>query len=203
MKNVEEALKILRCGDSDTEYRRVKLFSDKSLKFLKKYKLNQKNVLCKVHSGDEVLDLLSYNANVTCYSSNKLDLYFLKLKLAAMKLGYKTFINYYFYTKGSKKLYLKFRDNLDNETKYFFDTLYNYTNSLFDTRLIFNDYDVETLKLYIRYLINKRFYETTNNTNNIKFIFSSDKNVSKKVNDTYDFIYLAYNIENIDEKRFR
>lgn len=202
MKDIEETLKILRYGDSATEYRKVKLFSDNSLKFFKKYKLDNKNVLCKVHSGDEILDLLSYNAKVTCYSSNKLDILFSKLKLSAMKLGYKTFINYFFNTKGSKELYLKFRNNLDNETKYFFDILYSYTNNLFDTNLVYNNYDMEVLKIYFRYLINKRFYEVLDNIDDIKFIFSSDKNISKKVNDKYHFINLSYNLDNMNEKRF-
>ena len=202
MRDLDETIKILRGGKSATEYRKVKLFSDTSLKFYKKYKLDNKNVLCKLKTGDEVIDLLSYNAKVTCYSSNKLDKYFLKLKLSAMKLGYKTFINYYFKTNGSKKLYLKFRNNLDNETKYFFDTLYNYTNNLFDTKLVYSNYDIEVLQMYFRYLINKRFYEVSDNIDNIKFIFSSDKNISKKVNDTYDFINLSYNMDNMNKDRF-
>lgn len=69
-----------------TGYRRVKLFTDQTLKSLKQIKLNNRDALCKINSSDEVLDILSYKGNVLAYSDNRFDEYFLKLKLAALNL---------------------------------------------------------------------------------------------------------------------
>ena len=60
-----------------TGYRRVKLFTDQTLKSLKQIKLNNRDVLCKINSSDEVLDILSYKGNVLAYSDNRFDEYFL------------------------------------------------------------------------------------------------------------------------------
>ena len=55
-----------------TGYRKVKLFSDQSLKSFKKVKLKGKNVICKINSSDEIFDILSYGGNVTAFSDNRL-----------------------------------------------------------------------------------------------------------------------------------
>ena len=69
------------------------------VKNVEKYYGN-KNVLTKYNSGDEVLELLSHGANVTCYSSNRLDEYFLNLRLALLSLDNKEYFSYLFKDYG-------------------------------------------------------------------------------------------------------
>lgn len=193
------------------EYRPVKLFSEKSLKSFKKVKLDDKNVLTKYDSCDEIIDLVSYGANVTCYSSNRLDEYFMNLKLAFMQSRYDEYFSYFFKDYGrvpqfSKRSYLKVRPRLDEKTSYFFDELYNYVNheNIFDSKLCKNKYDYETLKNYIRYFIHNRYNEAQEQLKNrsVKFILSSDASIPKKiVDEKFNFINLSYNLSKLSEEK--
>ena len=77
-----------------TGYRPVKLFSDQSLKSFKKVKLRDKNAICKINSSDEMFDIISYGGNVTAFSDNRFDEYFMKLKIAALDLKFKDYYEY-------------------------------------------------------------------------------------------------------------
>ncbi len=209
-KDIEAARGLIK-GDIEKYYkmgyRRIKLFTNRPLKFFKKYNLNNKDVLSKYETGDEVIDLLSYGANVTCYSSNRLDEYFLYLKLAFLSQNYNDFFTFYFnkyknsFNAFTKEGYLKVRDNLDEKTRYFFDEIFklNIPNIL-KTRL-FTDttlsYDI-LKEHYIRYFINSRYYEARNNleTKKVEFILATDGKIPSKLDGKlFNFINLSYNMD--------
>ena len=83
-----------------TGYRKVKLFSDQSLKSFKKVKLKGKNIICKINSSDEIFDILSYGGNVTAFSDNRFDEYFMKLKIASLNLSRKEYFSYFMINHG-------------------------------------------------------------------------------------------------------
>lgn len=190
-------------------YRPVKIFTDQTLKSLKKLKFNDRNILCKINSIDEVIDLISYGGNVVTYSDNRFDEYFLKLKLAGLNLSRKEYINYFIkenYDNFEYKTYLKIRKFLDDKTKYFFDELYKYEkgNNIRHSKLFVKDiYSYEELFTLIRYLIDKRYYEVRETYNNkkIKFIYSKDEKIKTKVKELYNFIFLSYDVSNLSDEK--
>ena len=189
-------------------YRRVKLFTDQTLKSLKQIKLNNRDVLCKINSSDEVLDILSYKGNVLAYSDNRFDEYFFKLKLAALNLDRKKYLNYFmlgygrYSTNFSYDTYLSIREYLDDKTRYFFDELYKkYSGKQIRKSMLFikDKYSAEELETLVRYLIPKRYMETRENVENcgIKFVYSSDERILSKLKKLYNFIYLSFNASSL------
>ena len=209
-KDIENARLFIKGNIVDSkEYRPVKLFTGVSLKTFKEYKISGKNVLTKYNSGDEVIDLLSYNGNVTCYSPNRFDEYFLYLKLAFLKENHKDFFSYFFkdYSKNSKKYlsydgYLRVRSNLDDKTRYFFDEIFkkNHKDALYSKLLTKVGYDYNILSMYVRYLLTNRYYEARENTN-VSFVLANDNQIISLVNELYSFINLSYELDKIDPKK--
>ena len=192
-------------------YRRVKLFTDQTLKSLKQIKLNNRDVLCKINSSDEVLDILSYKGNVLAYSDNRFDEYFFKLKLAALNLDRKKYLNYFmlgygrYSTNFSYDTYLSIREYLDDKTRYFFDELYKkYSGKQIRKSMLFikDKYSAEELETLVRYLIPKRYMETRENVENcgIKFVYSSDERILSKLKKLYNFIYLSFNSSSLSDE---
>lgn len=209
-KDIKAAIDIINMKKVDPKYYRpVKMYPNYSLKFFKKYKLDGRKVLTKCNSIAEVLDLVSYNADVTCYSSNRLDEYFLKLQLALLNLEYNEYMKYMFSykQKSTKILYDKVKEKLDEETRYFFDEIYNHldNNAILGSSL-FNvgNYDKETLEKFIRYFLRPKYYKTHENSkiNNPKFILCKDISVPLHFEDgVFSFINLSYNIDKMDIQR--
>ena len=100
-KDIKGAINLMKGKNSTSEYyKRVKIFPEYSLKFFKKYKLDGKKVLTKINCLDEVFDLLSYNSNVSAFSTNRLDEYMLNLLLEAHKLDRKDYFSFIFRDNG-------------------------------------------------------------------------------------------------------
>lgn len=197
-----------------TGYRPVKLFSDQSLKSFKKVKLKDKNAICKINSSDEIFDIISYGGNVTAFSDNRFDEYFMKLKIAALDLRFKDYYSFLMNTHGrysytfNYDVYKSIRDNLDDKTRYFFDELYkSYIGKrIRRSKLIESDrYSFEELTTLVRYTLSKDYGELAKNIKekNVKFIYSKDEKIESKVKELYDFIYLSHDITNMSEKEIK
>ena len=197
-----------------TGYRPVKLFSNQSLKSFKKVKLKDKNAICKINSSDELFDIISYGGNVTAFSDNRFDEYFMKLKIAALNLDRKDYYSFLMNTYGKYSytfnydIYKSIRNNLDDKTRYFFDELYkSYIGKrIRRSKLIESDrYSFEELTTLVRYTLSKDYGELAKNIKekNIKFIYSKDEKIESKVKEPYDFIYLSHDITNMSEKEIK
>ena len=197
-----------------TGYRPVKLFSNQSLKSFKKVKLKDKNAICKINSSDELFDIISYGGNVTAFSDNRFDEYFMKLKIAALNLDRKDYYSFLMNTYGKYSytfnydIYKSIRNNLDDKTRYFFDELYkSYIGKrIRKSKLIESDrYSFEELTTLVRYTLSKDYGELAKNIKekNVKFIYSKDEKIESKVKEPYDFIYLSHDITNMSEKEIK
>ena len=197
-----------------TGYRPVKLFSDQSLKSFKKVKLKDKNAICKINSSDEIFDIISYGGNVTAFSDNRFDEYFMKLKIAALDLKFKDYYSFLMNTYGKYSytfnydIYESIRNNLDDKTRYFFDELYKkYSGKrIRKSKLIETDrYSFEELSTLVRSALSKGYGELARNIKdkNVKFIYSKDEKIESKVKEPYDFIYLSHDITNMSEKEIK
>lgn len=211
-KDIEAAINIINLKKVNSkQYNPINLFPKYSLKTFKKYKLDKKNVLTKINSHSEVFDLLSYGANVSCYSSNRLDEYFLYLQCALFDLKYKEYFSYFFgkyrgYEIFSLDTYNKIKDILDDKTRVFFDELYKYMDgdNIFNTKLCdIKGYDYETLIRFIRYFLNPKYYELseTLQIHKPKFILCKDCSIPLYFEDnSLDFINLSYDITKMDNE---
>lgn len=197
-----------------TGYRPVKLFSDQSLKSFKKVKLKDKNAICKINSSDELFDIISYGGNVTAFSDNRFDEYFMKLKIAALNLNRKDYYSFLMNTYGKYSytfnydIYKSIRNNLDDKTRYFFDELYkSYIGKrIRRSKLIESDrYSFEELSTLVRYTLSKDYQNLADSINekSIKFIYSKDEKIESKVKELYDFIYLSHDITSMSEKEIK
>lgn len=207
-KDIVAARKLINGKTTDEEcYRPVKLFTDRTLKPIKGKKINNKNVLCKMNSSDEVIDLLSYNSLVTCYSDNRLDEYFLKLKLEALKLKREEFLGFFMKDYGrysatfNYETYKIIRKTLDDKTRYFFDELYKDCNgkSIRKSNLFKKDrFNYNELNTLVRYFLNNRYYEARDgfNNNEVNFIYSKDEDITK-LDKLFKYIYLMYDMDKI------
>lgn len=207
-KDIESAIGIIKGGNVDyREYRPVYLFPNHSLKHFKKYKLSNRDVLTRINSHAEIFDLLSYSANLSCYSSNRLDEYFLNLQLNMLDLEYKEFISYFLGYKGHRRFsndtYNKIKDKLDDKTRYFFDELYKFMNgrNLFNSRLCdTRNISYDNIVLFIRYIQKNKYYKIPKDTP--KFILCKDFSISLYFeNKSFDVINLSYNVDNISEDK--
>ena len=195
------------------KYKKIKIFPSNSLKHFKNYKLENKNVLTKINSIDEVFDLLSYNSKVICFSNNMLDKYFIKLLLTMHNYNRKQYLNFIFKDFQdsnifSKEIYQNIRKDLDDETRYFFDELYKTKNDISDL-IEKQKYPKEILEMYIKGYLSKSYENIKNNNEIVILNLTSDQVVDKYKNNTFDFINLSYNINNDNikdllkrEKRF-
>lgn len=211
-KDIEIAREFIKGNTiKSNEYRRVRLFTSVSLKHFKKYKIADKSILTKYNSGDEVIDLLSYHGNLTCYSPNRFDEYFLNLKLAFLQENYDDYFSYFFktYKEKSKNFlsydgYVNIRNYLDDKTRYFFDEIFrkNPKYALYSKLLTKTEYDYDALSMNIRYFLKNRYYEAQNN-NNIKFILSNDVQIKTLVDELYSFINLSYSLDHMDDEQIK
>lgn len=215
MKQIEKDIMIARqyINGEDVNrvgYDKVKLITDKTLKALKRAKATDKKVLCKIDSPDIVLDLLSYNNYITCYSDNRFNEYFLKLKLAALvSLDYQDYYEFFMtdYKRYSKTFsydtYRVIRKNLDERSRYFFDELLlpNKGKMIRKSDLFEKDIPFTDLCNITRCSIKKHYYETKDKytQKRVKFIYSKDEKIASKLKQLYDVIYLSNHLGQMSE----
>ncbi len=197
------------------EYHSVKIFTSFSLKHFKKHKLEGKNVLLKLRSYDQVADMLSYGANITCYSTNKFDEYFLKLFLESLKLSYEEHFNFFKYDYGNigktfnREIYNKIKDNLSDDVRYFFDELYNKFSSrkMLNSKLIYiSKYSYKQSEMYIRYFLRAKYNNLRNRLNECKIEYinmDSDTALDMFKDESFNFIDFSYNLNKLNKDKFK
>lgn len=205
--DIQNAIRILY-GDESTQYRKVKIFPNHSLKHFKKYKLDNKEVLSKINSLDEILDLLAYNANVTCFSTNKLDEYFLNLLIQMHNIERKKYMDYIFYDYGkegkvlSKKYYDIIKYDLDDKTRYFFDEMYKYcieSNVSLSRLLEKQKYEKKVYDMYVKNYLQGKYDNILNNHNKLNCIRLNDTDITSiQFNNKFDLINLSYRVDDLN-----
>ena len=197
-------------GSSNNNYKWVKLHSNNSLKHFKNYKLDNKEVLSKINSIDEILDLITYNSNITCFSSNILYKYFLLLFIQMHTLNRKDYLNFVFddYKNNkmlSKSIYDYNKNNLTDEVREFFDEIYKYCkkNNIDISTLILNqNYEYKIIQMYTRNYLSNHYYEVKDKNVNI-IICKDDEINSYFEKESIDFINLSYNIDKCNKDKFK
>jgi len=107
-------------------------FTNENIKaYYKHFNFNEKSILTVSSSWDHLLNAFFYWAKkVTCFDKNMLANFYTELKFqAARQLNFNEFKNFFYIENNSPfsfELYKKFSWNLNSNTKYFFDRLYEY-----------------------------------------------------------------------------
>lgn len=176
--------------------------------YFRQIDVNNKKLLTVGNSSDEVFDSVFFGASeVTLCDDNPYTLYYYYLKLAGMfSLTYKEFewffykylINKYHNNKMfSKKLYRKIKPVLyllDQDSFYFFDTLFEEYDSNVIRNNLFNDngYHNKALRNFNIYLRNELTYNKTKHSiERINFNFINKDILKINLKDKYDVINLA------------
>lgn len=203
-KDIQNTIRIIERDANVPGYKKVKIFPDFTLKHFKKYKLDGKSVLSKINSIDEIFDLSTYNANITCFSDNPTDEYFLNLLTKAHKLKRKTYFDFVFKDNDNNKkvlsnsIYSSIRDTLDEKTREYFDEIYSYCmrHKLPISRLIeVQKYPKEVLEMYVRHYLNNR-YSNVNPDKSFTYWRLKDQSVPGTFKDgCFDFINLSKEIK--------
>ena len=183
--------------------------------YMNEFNLENSSLFTVESSGDQVLNAISKGCtNITLVDINPFSLHYLNLKIAVIKTftkeefenflicGNSDSINYFF----SKKLYNEIRNKLgdiNKESKYFWDFLYDYMigYTLFQSYNSYNE-----IKEFNCYLKNDTEYNKLKymlDYANIKFINKNIFNIKDyEIDKKYDNILLS-NIYDYNNKLFR
>lgn len=214
-KNVEKditlARKILETKKDFQNFRKVIIVANNSLRTYANLNLNGKDVLLKINALDQVFDLLMHGANVTCYSDNRLDEYFINLLHKLHELKTSTYMNYLLYDdkkrkiRFSKESYERIKDSLDEKTRYFFDELYSYSEKKqlpMDRLVEKNIYPKGALNQYIMHYLSNKFPLVRENES-YEYSFLTDEDALTFFDGKqFDFIDLSYNLDEINMMQY-
>lgn len=164
--------------------------------FMPKLDVEDKKVLTVAGSGDQLLTCALNGAkSVDAFDINPFQIYYTKLKVAALKALKANEFNEYFYNNlmYSRNLYNKIRDYLDNSTRTFFDSLYkNGFESKF-YRLMVNENIDDSFSIIPSYTKEENYDITKDNLKNmdIKYITGNLLKIYNKTKKEYDVIMLS------------
>ncbi len=209
-QDIDSAISVMKGNDKiRNHYNKINIFPNYSLKHFKKYKLEDRKVLTYINNMCEVFDLLSYGANVTCFSSNRLDKYFLNLLLKLYETDISKYQNFILNDYKNNNIlnsgtYESIKERLDEETLIFFDELYSYCKkrNIEISNLISNQkYPKQTLERYIRTFIKKRYNEVRNNEKVSYWNLGLNEAYTTFKPNTFSFINLSLDLEHIEEEK--
>ena len=158
--------------------------------------VESRKVLAVAGSGDQLLTCALNGAkSVDAFDINPFQIYFTKLKVAALKALNVDEFNRYFYTDlmYSRGLYIKIRDYLDNSTTQFFDSLYkNGFESRFDNLMVNLNMD-DSFSIIPSYTQEDNYDIAKYNLEkmDIRYITSDLLKIHKKTKKEYDVIMLS------------
>ena len=211
-QDIQAAIRLLYGDTSSSNYRKVKLFPDYSLKHFKKYNLADKKVLSKVNSLDEIFDLLCRDAQVTCFSTNRLDKYFLELLLELHNIDRKNYLDFIFKDYGRKNklfypsMYRDIKDELSESTRYFFDEMYKYSckKSMCVSRLVEEQkYSKIDLERFVANYLNHKYKYIKENKQLTCYDLNDIEAINTFKEGTFNFINLSYPIDKMDYKKLK
>lgn len=172
--------------------------------FLTEDKLQDKKVLLTGSSADQLITAQLYGAKeITCFDLNPLVEYLYDLKMAAIKtLPLDEFLDFFYYRNRnldafSMDKYHKIRTELSDDTKDFWDNLYQrYHEIYFRDKLFFSseeELDREKYKNYLPYLMKENYQILRNKTNlsKVSFIETNVLDLDKILTESYDLIYFS------------
>ncbi len=164
--------------------------------FMPVLNVENKKILTVAGSGDQLLTCALNGAkSVDAFDINPFQIYFTKLKVAALKALNVDEFNRYFYADlmYSRGLYIKIRDYLDNSTRLFFDSLYkNGFESRFDNLMVNLNVD-KSFSIIPSYTKEDNYDIAKYNLEkmDIRYINSDLLKIHKKTKKEYDVIMLS------------
>ena len=189
------------------------LISDK--KYIEVLK-NKRVIFTITASGDQLLNsILLGSRDITCMDINRFAKYYAKLKIAALKtLKRLEYISFFASSIDEKllsyKVYEKIRKELDCESLFFWDSLFNYfDNNKINESSLFIDaiFNEEMMRKNNPYLVFGNYKELRRKLDKVNIIFQ-DGNVYNKINNDkeYDLINLSniigFNFNKKEYKKF-
>jgi hypothetical protein len=160
-----------------------------------------KRVLTVTASGDHALNAILYGSKeVNTFDINRYTKYYLDLKKAAITIlshdRFITFLTYGNELSLSKDIYIKIRDELDDESRFFWDSLFErFKGTDIRNKIFGNSFrDPRKYASYNRYLDENNYYELQKKIRNFNISFTESNIISlahKLKNDKFDLILLS------------
>lgn len=166
-KDIEEASKLIKYNPfyypKFSKYSSIYPFTNENISsYFNLLNINNKDVLTVAGSGDHFLELLMRDCKqIQIFDINILTKYYINLKIAGVRtLNYDEFVKFFvidnnIYDVFNIRSYSKIRNNLDEESLIFWDTLYTKFsgNRIRKSKLFFNfEESYNFLKTFISYL---------------------------------------------------
>lgn len=208
--DIEKAKELIlnkRCFD---QFERIYPFTNEDIKdCFKNFDLKNKECLTVLSSSDQVFDMYLNGANnVDAFDINPLTKYYFYLKKAALlaNISLKEYLNFFSRNCNpfNKETFIGISKYLEDDNYKFWSELYNNFNpsDIRKSGTLFSDDEtyLYMLKQKIGYLNNFEYELLKTKIQNIKinFINSDIKNLSHKLTENYDFIYLSNIIQYVD-----
>lgn len=188
--DINRAIEILGCFSSKYNkmigYSRIYQNTTENIKEYMRYFLsNDGSSLVPTASGDHLLEaVLSGYSDITCFDINRLAKYYVKLKLVAISVFSESeYIRFMYDDMFNQKMYSYLRDNLDYDTRVFWDVLINKYGPLKIKHLLFR-----RLAASNNSHIGTDFYRFCANSYTSLF----DNNNYKKLQEKLDNVYVDY-----------
>lgn len=205
LNDIDKASIIIKEKD-ESLFTRIYPFTTENIKgYLDKIELQDKDVLTVGSSSDQILNSFLYGGSkVDSIDINPFVKYYYNLKKEGIKsLSIDEFEGYFCYKDYIKLdidnpqafnigIYRKIRDNLDKDSRLFWDKLYMRFNGIDIRRYLFSDDElrVNVLKRINPYLINDNYNKLKTMINNFNPLFIN-KNINENISGKYDYIFLS------------
>ncbi len=215
---IEKAYSVINSKYEDTQYYdHIYPFTTENIDgYLDNFDFNNKKVLTTGSSCDQIFNFACMGCrDITCFDINPFINYYYDLKVAALKkltpeefvdfLGYMDLTNKNIFelTNFSFDTYKKISDILPQKSKEFWDNLFNhFSNNKIRSKLFSRDeYKKKVVKQINRYLKPENYYQLRDVIDevNVKFIKSDIVNLSSKLKEQYDIIFLSNIMQNLEK----
>ncbi len=176
---------------------------------------NKKKILCVIGSGDQILNaLLSIPERIDAFDISSFPMYFLELKIAAIKtLTREEFISFFIDDIDRKNeeyyddLYFdKIRTELPSNIKEFWDYLFNfndwyeiYNSTLFSSEPVIKSYAL----IQNKYLKEDEYYRLRDILDTTKINYIQSDLLNLDIDESYDLIYLSNIIQYVDKEKYK
>ena len=207
-KNIENAISLINNQDikNNSLFTSIYPFTTENIKgYLDLLDIENKDVLTVGASADHILNLLLRNPkSIDYFDINPFTSYYVDLKITSKnylkrKDYFKYFCNIYPNSYNEDKfninLYDKFRNNLENDSKIFWDSLYSYYDGIKirDSKLFSKDeYNYKILNSINNYLSKANYSKLSKIEKKEHIFYESDlSNLKDKLDKKYDLIMLS------------
>ena len=183
--------------------------SNERINMYDKYLKDKEKILSVISSSDQILNsILNGSKKIDAFDISCFPKYFLFLKISAVKkLTKEEYIKFFFDTISTDEiyddLYFMIREDLDKDVRKFWDSLFDFYDwyDIYNSTLFSSEFHTkEEIINKNKYLKEENYLKLRQNLNkiNLNLYTGNILEISKKLKENYDLIYLSNIINYVD-----